>query len=121
MNAGHNPPILRRASGEIERLNVGGPPFGIPAFHDDGARYPLGRIQLRPGDVLFTFTDGLVEAINEAEEEYGEERLMASFQSRMFESAAETLHRIMKDVNVFAGNARQYDDITALVLRVQTS
>src|SRR5215813_9939098 len=71
VNAGHNHPILRRASGEIERLHIGGPPFGIPAFHDDGARYPLGRIQLRPGDALFTFTDGLVEAINEAEEEYG--------------------------------------------------
>src|SRR5215831_14906293 len=121
VNAGHNPPILRRASGGIERLNVGGPPFGIPAFTEDGSRYPLGRIQLRPGDALFTFTDGLVEAINEAEEEYGEERLMASFQSRVFESAAETLHRIMKDVNVFVGNARQYDDITALVLRVQAS
>src|SRR5262245_45934528 len=121
VNAGHNHPILRRASGEIERLDIGGPPFGIPAFPEDGARYNLGRTQLRPGDVLFTFTDGLVEAINEMEEEYGEARLMANFQSRIVESAAETLHRIMNDVNAFVGNARQYDDITALVLRVQTS
>jgi len=65
----------------------------------------LGRIQLRPGDVLFAFTDGLVEAINEVEEEYGEARLMANFQSRTVESAAETLHRIMNDVNAFVGNA----------------
>src|SRR5215468_5838550 len=116
VNAGHNHPILRRATGQIERLDIGGPPFGIPAFPEDGARFNLGRIQLRPGDVLFAFTDGLVEAINEVEEEYGEARLMANFQSRTVESAAETLHRIMNDVNAFVGNARQYDDITALVL-----
>jgi phosphoserine phosphatase RsbU/P len=120
VNAGHNHPILRRATGHIERLDVGGPPFGIPAFLEDSVRYPSGRIQLRPGDVLFIFTDGLVEAVNQAEEEYGEARLIASFQSLVVESAAETLHRIMNDVNAFVGSARQYDDITALVLRVQT-
>jgi phosphoserine phosphatase RsbU/P len=120
VNAGHNHPILRRASGEIERLDVGGPPFGIPAFSEDRDRFPLGRIQLRPGDVLLAFTDGLVEAINESEQEYGEARLLANFQSRTAQSAAETLQRIMNDVNSFVGNARQYDDITALILRVQT-
>src|SRR5215475_1087814 len=77
VNAGHNPPILRRASGEIERLDIGGPPFGIPVFSDDSGRYPSGRIQLRSGDVLFIFTDGLVEAVNESDEEYGEVRLKA--------------------------------------------
>ena len=120
VNAGHNHPILRRATGQIERLDIGGPPFGISAFPEDRVRYPSGRIQLRPGDVLFIFTDGLVEAVNQAEEEYGEARLIASFQSVVVESAAETLHRIMNDVNAFVGSARQYDDITALVLLVQT-
>src|SRR5262245_30329327 len=120
LNAAHKHPILRRATGQIERLDIDGPPFGIPAFREDRVRYPSGRIQLRPGDVLFIFTDGLVEAVNQAEEEYGEARFIASFQSVVVESAAETLHRIMNDVNAFVGSARQYDDITALVLLVQT-
>ena len=120
VNAGHNHPILRRASGEIERLDKGGPPFGIPAFAQDELRYHSGRVQLRSGDVLFIFTDGLIDAVNEADQEYGEGRLMTSFQNRPTQSAAELLNRVMDDVNAFVGHARQSDDITTLVLQVRT-
>jgi sigma-B regulation protein RsbU (phosphoserine phosphatase) len=118
VNAGHNDPILRRASGAIERLGVGGPPFGLPLFTDDEALYPTGRVQLSPGDLLVIFTDGVVEAINDADAEFGEARLLSCIESAPAQSAGETLQRVMADVNAFAGFARQHDDITCFVLRV---
>ena len=119
VNAGHNAPILRRTSGKIERLSTGGPPFGIPIFTKSEALYPSGRVQLQTGDLLFIFTDGVVEGVNEAEEEYGEARLLQCVQTAPPESADETLNRLMRDVNAFVGSARQYDDITSLVLRIE--
>jgi phosphoserine phosphatase RsbU/P len=118
VNAGHNDPILRRNSGAIERLAIGGPPFGLPPLTDTPIPYASARVQLQPGDVLFVFTDGAIEAVNTADEEYGEGRLLASILSAPRESSESTLRRIMADVNAFVGPARQHDDITALVLRV---
>lgn len=118
VNAGHNDPILRRASGEIERLSTGGPPFGVPLFSENEISYPSGHVQLQPGDLLFIFTDGVVEAMNEAGQEYSEGRLLPLLQKAPPETAAETLKRVMADVNQFVGFVRQHDDITCLVLRV---
>ena len=118
VNAGHNDPILLHDSGAIERLSVGGPPFGLPSFTDEPIAYASARVQLQPGDVLVIFTDGLVEAINDSEEEYRESRLLASIESAANESSEAMLKRIMAGVNAFAGAARQHDDITCLVLRV---
>src|SRR6202142_1358205 len=117
VNAGHNDPVLRRASGKIERLGTGGPPFGLPLFTDDEVPYPSARVQLFPGDLLFIFTDGLVEAVNDAGEEYGEARLLPCIQTSPPESADEMLKRVMTEVNSFVGYARQHDDITCLVLK----
>lgn len=118
VNAGHNDPILRRASGQIERLATGGPPFGLPVLSDKQEPYLSGRLQLQPGDLLFIFTDGVVEAVDDSDREYGESRLMACIQSAPQRDAADTLKRVMEDVNAFVGYARQHDDITALVMRV---
>jgi phosphoserine phosphatase RsbU/P len=118
VNAGHNDPILRRASGGIERLNIGGPPFGLPLFTDQEASYPLGRVQLQAGDLLVIFTDGVVEAVDHSGGEYGEARLISCIQNTPIEPAGETLQRIMANVNAFVGYARQHDDITCLVLRM---
>jgi sigma-B regulation protein RsbU (phosphoserine phosphatase) len=118
VNAGHNNPVLRRASGQIERLSTGGPPLGLPLFTPEEAPYQSGRIQLQPGDLLFIFTDGVVEAVNNADEEYSERRLLACLlTSPAGESAADVLRRVMLDVNAFVGQVRQHDDITCLVLR----
>jgi serine phosphatase RsbU (regulator of sigma subunit) len=119
VNAGHNEPILRHASGAVERLSTGGPPFGIPIFSQTAA-YPSGRVRLRAGDILFIFTDGVVEAVNDADEEYGEARLLRCIQTMPSESANATLNRVMSEVNSFVGNARQFDDITSFVVRVGT-
>ena len=118
VNAGHNDPILRRVSGQIERLSTGGPPFGLPLFTDAENGYPSGRVQLEAGDLLFVFTDGVVEAVNEAGEEYGEARLVPCVQSAPPDSAADILKRVSTEVNTFVGFARQHDDITYLVFRV---
>jgi sigma-B regulation protein RsbU (phosphoserine phosphatase) len=118
VNAGHNDPILRHVSGAIERLSAGGPPFGLPSFTDEVKPYASAHVKLQPGDLLVIFTDGLVEAINDAEEEYRESRLLASMESAPNESSEAMLKRIMAGVNAFAGAARQHDDITCLVLRV---
>jgi phosphoserine phosphatase RsbU/P len=117
VNCGHNDPILRRASGAIERLSTGGPPLGLPVFTDNELPYVSGSTQLLTGDLLFVFTDGVVEAVNETGEEFREERLLGSLNVSSG-TAAEVLSRVMTDVNNFVGYARQHDDITALVLRV---
>lgn len=114
VNAGHNPPILRHADGTCERLEAGGLPFGI----DGTAQFQQGHMQLRPGDVLLIFSDGLVEAVNNQEQEYSDARLLNLATQMPLESAAATLQRIMFSVDVFVGNARQHDDTTCFVLRV---
>jgi phosphoserine phosphatase RsbU/P len=118
VNAGHNSPILRRASGAIERLEIGGPPFGLPLFTPAEVAYPSDSTRLQPGDLLFIFTDGVAEAVSESGDEYGEPRLIACLQSAASGTAGEVLHRVMADVNTFAAQARQHDDITCLALRV---
>jgi phosphoserine phosphatase RsbU/P len=113
VNAGHNPPILLHAAGELERLETGGLPLGIrPA-----TAYECGAARLAPGDVLVIFTDGVVEAENEHGEEYGEARLLAGLQTVRGSPAAEVLQRVMGSVDAFVGATRQHDDITCLVLK----
>jgi sigma-B regulation protein RsbU (phosphoserine phosphatase) len=115
VNAGHNWPVLRRASGAMERLEAGGLPLGITT----GRPYQCGTTALERGDLLLIFTDGLVEAEDEREREYGEERMLAVLQSvHAAATAAEALKRIMSSVDAFVGLTRQHDDITCMVLRM---
>ncbi len=113
VNAGHNWPVLLRATGATERLESGGLPLGL--MRD--ARYQSGQVQLLPGDLLVVFTDGLIEAENEQEEEYGEGRMFAVLNGRSLRSAAEVLRDLMTSADQFVGQAPQHDDITCLVLR----
>jgi len=117
-NAGHNNPILRRASGHVERLSIGGPPLGLPLFSENEFKFESATTKLVPGDLLFIFTDGVVEAVDDRGDEFGESRLMPCIESAPQEDAAATLQRVMTQVNTFVGEARQHDDITCLVLRV---
>ncbi|MBZ5724032.1 MAG: PP2C family protein-serine/threonine phosphatase [Acidobacteriia bacterium] len=112
INAGHNPPVLRRATGGMERLEAGGLPLGVMA----GARYEEGAAVVAAGDLLVVFTDGVVEAENERQEEYGEPRLLALVEAMRPATAAEALKQVMVAVDGFVGHTRQHDDITALVL-----
>ncbi len=114
INAGHNEPILRRPSGRIERLRVGGVPFGIL----EGTTYESGDVILESGDWLVIFTDGVVEAENERTDEYGEQRFLGVLNAGAGLSAAQLLNNVMADLDRFVGNAPQHDDVTCMLLRV---
>jgi serine phosphatase RsbU (regulator of sigma subunit) len=113
INAGHNPPMLRRESGAIERLEVGGLPLGIMG----DASYRSATVTLGPGDWVIAFTDGVIEAENTSQAEYGEERLKATVNSGPDLRPDRMLSRIMVDVDRYVGDTPQHDDITLLLIK----
>jgi phosphoserine phosphatase RsbU/P len=113
INAGHNAPILLRASGDIVRLEKGGLPLGIMLE----ATYESASLLLCPGDLLLVFTDGLIEAVNSAGEEYGEGRLMANLVANREYNASEIIARINRVLDRFVAMTPQHDDISSLVAR----
>src|SRR5579862_2710460 len=113
INAGHNNPMLRRASGQIERLDIGGLPLGIMPE----VKYQSGTVTLAPGDWLIIFTDGLVEAENARQEEYGEARLLAALERYKSVEPKDLLKQLMAEVDLFVGNTPQHDDVTCMLLK----
>jgi len=116
INAGHNAPILKRASGEVERLTNGGLPLGILAE----TLYESGSLVLQQGDWMIIFTDGLIEAENAAREEYGESRLLCILNEENVVAPADRLRSIMADLDAFVGTAPQHDDVTCVLVKVIT-
>jgi serine phosphatase RsbU (regulator of sigma subunit) len=117
VNAGHNAPILRRANGDMEKLDIGGLPLGI----DSAAEYETSAKDLRPGDALVFFTDGVVEAFDESGQEFGDGRWLAAIRSLPEISAQESLHFLMTTVDAFVGATRQSDDITCMIFRAKST
>jgi hypothetical protein len=113
INAGHNNPMLRRASGQLERLDVGGVPLGIL----DDAVYQFATVTLNPGDWLVIFTDGVIEAENEAGTEYGEDRLIQMINFGLALTPAQMLQQIMADLDRFVATTPQHDDITCMLIK----
>ena len=113
INAGHNVPILRKGLGTVERLEAGGIPVGI--FAD--TPYQVGTTRLESGDWLVIFTDGIVEAVNAKDEEYGEPALIRLVDRESGSAPAELLHQLWAGLDVYVGNTPQHDDITCLVLK----
>lgn len=111
-NAGHNPPILAGRTG-VRRLETGGLILGLFPH----ATYEEDTLQLEEGDTLVVFSDGVTEALNSAEDEFGEERLLACIDEHRECATEVLLDRILATVRTFAGGAVQNDDVTALVLR----
>jgi sigma-B regulation protein RsbU (phosphoserine phosphatase) len=114
VNAGHNPPVVRRRTGDLEFLREGGLPLGI----DASKLYQTASVSLAPGDVLVLYTDGVVEAFNEKGEEFGEDRWFGAIRALPEWNAKESLDSLMKSVKEFVGLTRQSDDITCLILRL---
>ncbi len=117
VNAGHLAPFVvrRDADGgsELLRLEEGGPVLGVVR----PAPYRAGEVDLRMGDLLVLFSDGVIEAANEQEEEYGEERLASILREIDGQSATDVRDTILADVRQFAGGQTQRDDLTLLVVR----
>ena len=115
INAGQNNPILRRSNGLIERLDVGGLPFGIQAE----AKYESASVALAPGDWLIIFTDGLVEAVNANDEEFDEPRLLSALETNVSTTPRELLDRLMASLDLFVGSTPQHDDVTCLLVKAE--
>lgn len=113
VNAGHNPPLLLRRSGETMQLEKGGLPLGVM----EAAAYESGAVTLQSGDLLAAFTDGLVEAENAAAQEYGEDRFRAVLAANAPASPDLILSHVLLDINRFVGAAPQHDDVTLMVLK----
>lgn len=112
VNAGHNPPFFVRRDGRVETLETGGLLFGVLA----DAPYELGEVYFEPGDVLTLYTDGVTEAMDDAEEEFGEDRLEQCIVRNRERSAAEILEAIEADVRKFTGPRASFDDDLTLVV-----
>lgn len=105
-SAGHLPPLVRRAEGRVERLNVTGAP---PAGFDPDVQFRQVETRLEPGDVAVLYTDGVTEAMNAANEEFGEPRLEAALVSAE-PTADGVLRSVLAAVDAFVGDAPQSDD-----------
>ena len=113
-NAGHNPPLVKRADGSTAYLKTRP---GLVLAGMEGIRYRRSELQLDPGDTLYLYTDGVTEATNAQEALYGEERLFRLLSGDCGTSAQAICAAVKADVDEFAGEAEQFDDITMLCLR----
>ena len=116
VNCGHNPPVLLKCDGSVQRLAATACVLG--AFPD--WECAVEETALGPGDLLALFTDGITEATNEKGDEFGEERLIAALNEHRHHAAAETLEAIIRVVQEFGGRD-QADDLTLIVARVVES
>ena len=111
-NAGHNPPLLKRANGNFEYLKTRA---GFVLAGMEGVCYRAGELVLDPGDRLFLYTDGVPEATNADNKLYGEDRLLAFMNANASAEATEILPQLKVDIDEFVGEAPQFDDITMLM------
>lgn len=111
-NAGHNPPLIYGADG-LRRIESGGMPVGLFEF----APYSADTVELKPGDTMVLYSDGVTEAHNVAGDEFGEARLVEVVEKHHRGSADVVLEQIVNAVTEFARGAEQYDDITAHVVK----
>ena len=111
-NAGHNPPLLKRSSGEFEYLKTRA---GFVLAGMEGIRYRMGELNLSSGDRLFLYTDGVTEATNTNNQLYGEERLITFMNQNSDIEATALLPALKNNIDEFVGEAPQFDDITMLM------
>ena len=112
-NAGHNPPLLKRANGSFEYLKTRA---GFVLAGMEGVRYRAGELTLNPGDRLFLYTDGVPEATNAENKLYGEDRLLSFMNQNTTMEAVKLLPALKANIDEFVGEAPQFDDITMLML-----
>jgi len=113
VNAGHNPPVILRGDGVV-RLEAGGPVVGLLPQ----ACYRQDCFVFEPGDIFVAFTDGISEALNEREEEWEEARFIAASERCRRLDARHMIEAIFAAADAFTGAAKQYDDMTLLIVKV---
>ncbi len=113
-NAGHNPPLFfRNNDDKIIRLKEGGMILGIM----ENSEYEEGEIKFEKGDLLVIFSDGITEAMNIKDEEFGEERLIRAIKEKRSEDTNTIIDYIVKEIRKFAGKRPQNDDMTIIAIR----
>jgi phosphoserine phosphatase RsbU/P len=112
-NAGHNPPILVRKSGQAELLEGGGPVLGILPI----APYREQHTRLEPGDMLVLYSDGVTEANNVNHDEYDEPRFIEVLTANRERPAIEIVDSVTRSLAEFTAGAPQADDITLVVAK----
>jgi len=113
-NAGHNPPLVKHADGTFTYLKTRP---GLVLAGMEGVRYRKYEVQLEPGDIIYLYTDGVTEAVNTSEELYGEERLLTILNANASADTQTICEEVKVNVDAFAGEAPQFDDITMVCLR----
>jgi sigma-B regulation protein RsbU (phosphoserine phosphatase) len=116
VNCGHNPPLLLRGTGGRDELQQGGPALGL----FDEAAFEAGSAVLEPGDRLVLYTDGVVEPTDDADREFGTERLEAAARETAGRPAAEALRGVIDATRAFAGRQDYDDDFTLVVVQRET-
>ena len=114
VNAGHNPQFVLHEATRISPLSSTGMPIALYAGHG----YKEARVELSPGDLLFFYTDGLVETENERKDMFGAERLQAILERERGENIDIILQRVEESVKSFRGSAEPFDDATMMALRI---
>lgn len=112
-NAGHDHPILCSSDGTVRRLKTGGIVLGIM----DDFPFEQETITIKPGDVLVLYSDGVVEAMNAQDEQFGEEQLVKIIQQNVTHTANEIIDQIIIAIKIHTGNHPQFDDMTLVVLK----
>lgn len=113
VNAGHNPGLLVRRSGDVTPLGASGLPLGLLP----GATYRVDAVEMEPGDLVCLYSDGITECESTAEEEYGQERLEAFLRARRDRPLAEIVRAIDDEVSRFGAGLPQGDDQTVVLIR----
>ena len=111
-NAGHNPPLIKRANGDFEYLKTRA---GFVLAGMEGVRYRASELTLGKGDRLFLYTDGVPEATNAENKLYGEDRLLAFMNRNASARSTDFLPALKANIDEFVGEAPQFDDITMLM------
>lgn len=114
VNAGHNPPIVIRQDGSMIRLETGGVPVGIFASWP----YAEGVVELRPGDLIIAYTDGVTETVNPSGEEWGVEGLLKAADLTDAHGPDDVARAIFMGLDAFS-QGHQVDDATVMVARVE--
>lgn len=116
VNAGHNPPLLlKQQKGNTVLLKAKGIALGVI----ENIELEEEEIQLEKGDLITLFTDGVTEAINQKEEQFGQQRLLTLIEENRGLSACEIISKIEAEVTAFSGGQPQFDDITLMIIKIE--
>lgn len=114
VNAGHNPPILLKKDGNLEYLSEGGVILGVtPTLNS----YSEGQVFIENGDILFLYTDGVTEAMDKNQNEFGEKKVIEILRRKFNSSSKEIIDSIIKEIQIHSEGCSQYDDITMICIK----